>query len=213
LKFGAAFDHLIVAAATLEQGEDRLEALLGARPQRGGKHVAMGTHNSVLKLGPQIYLEVIAVDPEGAAPARPRWFDLDTKAMRASLERGPRLIHWAARTDDIDAARQAYPVELGPALPMERGPFRWRITIPEDGHLPGEGLVPTLIEWPDARHPSDALPESGLRLAALAGAHPEPATIRAALAALSLDEAIKVTYAKTPRLAALLQTPRGPVTL
>jgi hypothetical protein len=209
----AALDHLVVAAATLEEGEDHLEALLGVRPQRGGKHVAMGTHNSVLKLGPQIYLEVIAVDPEGAAPARPRWFELDTKVMRASLERGPRLIHWAARTDDIDAARQAYPVGLGPAHSMERGAFRWRITIPEDGHLPGEGLVPTLIEWPDARHPSDALPESGLRLAALAGAHPEPATIRAALAALSLDETLKVTYDRTPRLAALLQTPRGTVIL
>jgi hypothetical protein len=209
----AALDHLVVAAATLEEGEDHLEALLGVRPQRGGKHVTMGTHNSVLKLGPQIYLEVIAVDPEGAAPARPRWFELDTKVMRASLERGPRLIHWAARTDDIDAARQAYPVGLGPAHSMERGAFRWRITIPEDGHLPGEGLVPTLIEWPDARHPSDALPESGLRLAALAGAHPEPATIRAALAALSLDETFKVTYDRTPRLAALLQTPRGTVIL
>jgi hypothetical protein len=96
---------------------------------------------------------------------------------------------------------------------MERGAFRWRITIPEDGHLPGEGLVPTLIEWDGARHPADALPDSGVRLAALAGAHPEPATIRAALAALSLDDAIKVTYAKTPRLAALLRTPRGAVTL
>jgi hypothetical protein len=133
--------------------------------------------------------------------------------MRASLQRGPRLIHWAARTDDIDVARRSSPVELGPAHPMERGAFRWRITIPEDGHLPGEGLVPTLIEWPDARHPSDALPESGLRLRALAGAHPEPATIRAALAAISLGETLKVTYAKTPRLAALLQTPRGAVTL
>ena len=36
----AAFDHLIVAAATLEQGEEFIESRLGARPQRGGKHVA-----------------------------------------------------------------------------------------------------------------------------------------------------------------------------
>jgi hypothetical protein len=46
----AVLDHLVVAAATLEQGEDHLEAMLGVRPQRGGKHVAMGTHNSLLRL-------------------------------------------------------------------------------------------------------------------------------------------------------------------
>ena len=61
----AAFDHLVVAAATLEQGEKHIEALLGVRPQRGGKHVAMGTHNSLLKLGSKSFLEVIAVDPDG----------------------------------------------------------------------------------------------------------------------------------------------------
>ena len=61
----AVLDHLVVAAATLEQGEDYIESRLGARPLRGGKHVAMGTHNSLLRLGEKTYLEVIAVDPDG----------------------------------------------------------------------------------------------------------------------------------------------------
>ena len=208
-----AFDHLVVAAATLEQGEQHVETLLGARPQRGGKHVAMGTHNSLLKLGPRSFLEVIAVDPEGVAPARARWFALDTPAMRESLAEAPRLIHWVARTDDIEAAHRGSRIDLGRIEPMERGSFRWRITIPDDGHLPGEGLVPTLIQWSDARHPADTLPESGVHLATLAGAHPQPAEIRGALAALGLGDTVKVTFAATPRLAALLRTPRGPVTL
>jgi hypothetical protein len=96
---------------------------------------------------------------------------------------------------------------------MERGSFRWRITIPDDGSLPGDGIVPTLIQWSDARHPADTLPESGLRLAALAGAHPQPATIRAALAALGLGDDVKVTFSATPRLVAMLNTRRGAVTL
>ena len=209
----AAFDHLVVAAATLEQGEEHIEALLGVRPQRGGKHVAMGTHNSLLKLGSKSFLEVIAVDPDGAAPLRPRWFALDAPAMREALGGQPRLIHWVARTDDVEAARRACPVDVGRTQPMERGSFHWRITIPDDGHLPGDGLVPTLIQWADARHPADALPDSGVRLATLAGAHPQPAAIRAALQALALGDTIKVTFAATPRVAALLRTPRGPVTL
>jgi Glyoxalase-like domain len=211
--FHTTLDHLVVAAATLEQGEDHLEALLGARPRRGGKHVAMGTHNSVLRLGDGAYLEVIAVDPEGITPDRPRWFELDRPAMRASLAHGPRLIHWAARCDDIDAARALSPSDYGLIYPMQRASYSWRMTIPDDGHLPGAGLIPTLIQWSGSNHPADALADDHIRVAAIAGAHPEPATIRAALERLGLHDVLKVTYAVTPRLAAMLHTPRGTATL
>jgi len=213
LSVAATLDHLVIAASTLEAGEDHLEELLGVRPRRGGKHVAMGTHNSLLKLGERAFVEVIAVDPDAASLSRPRWFGLDDPAMRDAITEKPRLIHWVARCADIETARSACPVDLGPALPMERGSFRWRITIPDDGHLPGGGVIPTLIQWSDARHPADALPENSVRLAALSAAHPEPARIRHALAALALDDTLKVTFGVTPRLAAMLRTSRGPVTL
>jgi hypothetical protein len=211
--FSAALDHLVVAAATLEEGEDYIETRLGVRPLRGGRHVAMGTHNSLLKLGEKTYLEVIAIDPDAVAPGRARWFGLDTAALRAKVQGAPRLIHWVARTDDIVAARRACPVDCGEVHAMARGAFEWRITIPADGHLPGGGVLPTLIQWADERHPADALPDAGVRLVALAGAHPEPGAIRSALAALSLADTLKVTFATTPRFAAMLRTARGPVVL
>jgi hypothetical protein len=133
--------------------------------------------------------------------------------MRDGLAEKPRLIHWVARCSDIEAARRACPVGLGPAQPAGRRSFRWRITIPDDGHLPGGGVIPTLIQWSDARHPADALPDGSVQLAALSAAHPEPARIRPALAALTLADTLKVTFGATPRLAAMLRTPRGPVTL
>jgi hypothetical protein len=37
--------------------------------------------------------------------------------------------------------------------------------------------------------------------------------VRAALAALGLSEVLKVSYNATPRLAAMIATPRGPVSL
>jgi hypothetical protein len=209
----AALDHLVIAAATLEQGENHLEALLGVRPKRGGKHVAMGTHNSVLRLDDGAYLEIIAVDPEGITPDRPRWFELDTPSMRASLAHGPRLIHWVARCDDIDAARDLSPADYGLIYPMQRASYSWRMTIPDDGHLPGGGLLPTLIQWSGSHHPADALDDGHIRVAAVAGAHPEPATIRTSLEGLGLRDVLKVTYAVSPRLAAMLRTPRGTVTL
>jgi hypothetical protein len=205
-------DHLVVAGATLAQGVDWVARNLGVLPVQGGRHLAMGTHNALLRLDRRTYLEIIATDPDGSTPQRPRWFDLDEPRMRARLAEAPALIHWVARTRDIatDAARG---VDLGSIAPMERGDWRWRMTIPADGHLPGRGLVPTLIEWADARHPADALPDSGVQLISLAGEHPDPASVRASLAALGLSEKLKVSYGRSPRLAAMLRTPRGIVTL
>lgn len=205
-------DHLVVGALELAQGCDWIEQQLGIRPQPGGKHVAMGTHNALLSLGPRFFLEVIAVDPEGVKPARPRWFDLDEPRMKAALAEGPHLIHWVVRTAAIDAAA-ARIEELGVVTPMARGDFTWRITIPDDGHRPWRGLVPTVIEWADARHPADRMTDTGLRLTAIAGEHPEPASVRTPLAALGLSETLKVTYAKSPRLAAMIRTSRGVATL
>jgi hypothetical protein len=208
-----AIDHLVVGASTLDSGVEWVESRLGARSQPGGRHVAMGTHNALVGLGPRCYLEIMATDPEGNVSGRPRWFDLDEPRMRARLAEGPALIHWVARSLDIEADAARSPTDLGAIMTMRRGDFEWRITVPDDGHLPERGLVPTLIQWSGERHPADALNETGVRLLALAGEHPEPAPVRAALAALALSDMVKVTYAASPRLAAMLRTPRGTVTL
>jgi hypothetical protein len=167
----------------------------------------------VLRLGAGRYLEVMAVDAQAVTPLRPRWFELDDPRMRATLSEGPHLVHFVARTDDIDALRLRSPIDLGEVVSMSRGDLRWRMTVPADGHLPGRGLVPTLIQWPEGPHPAEAMPDHGLSLVALAGEHPDPAPIRAALARLALDEEVKVTYERSPRLAAMIRTPRGIVTL
>lgn len=208
-----ALDHLVVAAASLDAGADWLEARLGARPVPGGKHAAMGTHNALLGLGPGAFLEVIAIDPDATPPPRPRWFDLDEPRMRARLPEGPALVHWVVRSRRIDDDARACDFDLGEILALRRGDFTWRITVPADGHLPARGLVPTIIQWSTPEHPSDRLADSGLRLVALAGEHPEPAPVRAALAKLGLADTLKVTYGSVPRLAAMLRTPRGVVTL
>lgn len=209
----AQFDHLVVAAATLEQGEEFIAERTGARPQRGGKHAAMGTHNALLRVGVDTYLEVIAVDPDAQPPAHPRWFELDRPAMKASLEVSPRLVAWAVRCSDIDSARATCLIDPGPVHPMSRGEFHWRITIADDGSLPAGGALPILLAWPDVRHPTDTMPDSGVRLATLAAAHPDPGRIRAALAALGLSDVLQLTYDAKPRLGAMLRTRNGPLTL
>jgi hypothetical protein len=122
-------DHLVVVADVLRAGCNWVEEHLGIRPQPGGRHVAMGTHNALLSLGRRFYLEVIAIDPEGIKPQRPRWFDLDEPRMRAALAEGPHLAHWVARTSDIDAAAARVP-DLGVPTPMARGDLAWGGGLP-----------------------------------------------------------------------------------
>ena len=207
------FDHLIIGAHTLEQGAAFIEALLGVQPQAGGQHVAMGTHNRVLKLGARAYLEVIAIDPAAAAPSRPRWFGLDDANIRAQMRERPRLLTWAARTQNIDAAAKQCPIELGPVHSMERGAYRWRITIPDDGAVICDGLVPALIQWDCATHPADNLEDRGYELVSLEGEHPDAAKVAAALTELGLANIIAPVKARNARLAATIRGARGVCTI
>jgi hypothetical protein len=158
-------DHLVVAARTLDEGAAWVSSVMGVAMVPGGKHPLMGTYNRLLGLGGRRYLEVIAIDPEAPPPGRPRWFALDDPAMRERLAKGPALIHWAERTDDIEAALRTYP-ERVEILDASRGDLAWRITVPRDGRLPGGGTLPTLIQW-KGPHPGDRLPPSGCELVEL----------------------------------------------
>ena len=160
---GTTFDHLVVAARTLDEGAAWVVSKLGVAPVAGGKHPTMGTHNRLLFIGQRRFLEVIAIDPDAPAPGRPRWFDLDDPGMRTKLEQGPALIHWVERTDDMDAALREYPQPVE-VLALARGSYRWRIGVPKDGRRPGGGTLPTLIQWDGGLHPAEALPDTGCRL-------------------------------------------------
>jgi len=218
-------DHLVVLAASLDDGERWCERVLGLRPDAGGRHALMGTHNRLLKIAslayPSAYLEIIAIEP-GAVPTRGagtrRWFDMDDPLLAQSVAQdGPRLIHWVARTQNIDRARAgwlALGLDRGPALAAERmspqGLLSWRITVRDDGARLLEGCLPTLIEW-GSRHPGDTMPERGLSLTGLRIHHPEPARLEAAWRAAALSG---VAIESGPAaIEATIQTPRGEVVL
>ena len=208
----AQIDHLVFAAATLAQGIEHIAALTGVAPRPGGKHLGMGTHNALVKLGDRVYLEIIAVDPAQPKPLRRRWFDLDDGNLMADIVDRPRLIHWVARTPDIAAASQHAGYAAGCILPFVRGDYRWRIAVPDDGRRPGAGDLPTLIQWESA-HPAYALLDSGVSIEQLAASHPDPAPVRRSLERLGLGEAIRVTFDRDARVAAMLRTPRGLLSL
>lgn len=181
-------DHLVVAATDLDSGARWLEDQLGVPLVPGGAHVLMGTHNRLLRLGggERLYLELIAINPVAAPPPRQRWFALDDPALQARLAVRPHLIHWVARSDDL--AHEATPAH-GEILAMQRGDYRWRITVPADGRLPDGGHSPTLIQWDVPFHPAERLPESGCTLLTLDTSTPGrlSATLNTPLGNIALD--------------------------
>jgi hypothetical protein len=213
-------DHIVVAATSLEAGIDWVERQLGAKPVPGGQHLAMGTHNALLRLGPRCYLEVIAIDPAGQAPTRPRWFSLDEPEMRARLAVAPALITWVVRTPSLAGACARVP-DLGEIMPMTRNAFRWKISVPESGSLAWGGVLPTAIQWEAGddgvvHHPCDVLPDSGCELVSLQLSHPAAVLGTSGIVALfrELKIAGPVDLKSGPKsLAAVIRSPRGEVVL
>jgi len=199
-------DHLVVTAPTLDVGEAWVRSFLGVGLRPGGSHSRMGTHNRLLRLGPGVYLEVIAVDPGAPPPDRPRWFGLDELALGSR----PRLAAWVARTDDLDSAASASPEVLGPVGPMSRGDLHWRLTIPPDGSLPLNGAGPLLIQWETGPHPAERLPDDGCKLTGLTIVHPDAELVRAMLTAIGFAGPVEVRSGSPKGLSASIETPNGP---
>lgn len=195
-------DHLAVAAETLEAGRAHVEAALGVALQPGGRHPHFGTHNLLLGLEDGLYLEVIAVDPEAAAPAVPRWFDLDRFAGP------PRLGTWICRCDDLAAALALVPDGAGAPVDLARGDLRWRMAVAADGRMPFDGAFPALIQWQGA-HPAARLTPSGCRLRRLVVAHPDAAGLRRALSGMLTDPRVVIEGGPDMALRAEIDTPHG----
>ena len=53
-------DHLVWGGPNLQAEVQRLERLTGVQARLGGQHQGEGTCNAVLRLGPAMYLELIA---------------------------------------------------------------------------------------------------------------------------------------------------------
>jgi hypothetical protein len=160
-----ALDHLVVAARSLDEGEAWLKARLRRDLVAGGAHPGFGTHNRLLRLGDDCYLELIAADPAQSTPHL--LFGLEQEAVVRALADGPLLLHTVFRVEPPATLESVLPrLAYQPGLPtaMARGDLRWRITIPAGGRLAGEGLLPTIIDWGDARHPCSRLPDSGVAL-------------------------------------------------
>ena len=202
-------DHLVYATPNLARGVGEIEALTGVRASFGGQHPSWGTHNSLLSLGADTYLEIIAPDPSLPAPSGARPFGID------SLQ-DSRLVTWAARGANLEQFTRAVAqrgVLLGEVLSGSRVRsdgvmLSWQLTSP--WALLEGGTIPFFIDWGLSPHPAASAP-AGLSLAELRAEHPAPSVLARALDSLGVDLPIR----RAPRvsLVATINGPKGRVEL
>ena len=202
-------DHLVVVASTVEQGIDYFSKTFGLNATAGGKHIAMGTYNAVMKLDKDRYLEIIAIDPDGKTPDWPRWFNLDSIELQKEIKDKPRLITWVARTKNFEKLKEKIAFDIGTPKAMTRGDLSWRFGFTDDGSLKEDGMLPYIIQWDNDEHVSRRMLDNGYKLIGLELNHPNPNRIKARLSAMEFEGDIKINKSKTPFLKAYIKSANG----
>lgn len=202
----ATIDHLVYAVPNLEKGIAKLEKKLGVQAIVGGKHLTKGTHNALINLGNQSYLEVIAVDPDNQIIKEPRWMGVDTDLV------GGKLTRWALKSSEI-AEQVEFLYQINPNLAkVEQGSrkkedgtmLKWQLSLPL-AH-PQVEITPFLIDWADSIHPCSSLTQA-CSLIKLEATHPTPQDYRNLLSALNFP--LSIEKSDEVSLIATIETPNG----
>lgn len=203
-------DHLTVVAPTLAEGVDHVRSCLDLDVPFGQRHGYMGTHNHLLRLGGTVYLEIVALDPWGAAPPRMRWFGLDDqKSVRADWEAGRRLRGWVARTNAIDRVLAGREIIFGAKVGLPWDSPTFFFAIPSDGSLPLDGAAPSIIDRRGKPRAMDAIADRGATLRSFSLEHPDDVAISALYRELLIDRPPAISRGDSLRYRALIETGAG----
>lgn len=201
-------DHFTLGASALLQGRADFKEATGLNLPMGGKHPHMSTHNCLTSVGKRQFFELISIDQNAPHPGRTRWFSLDEARTMSRLSERPRALCWVVETNDIESVVAHSPVELGEIITLTRDGRSWRLTVPQDGHLPEQGLLPAFIEWSPGPHPSTVQEDIGLRLEEVILHHPDPSWLTDIMTKLGVAHLARIEEGEKS-LAFEVTTPNG----
>jgi hypothetical protein len=157
----AVIDHILMGAAELNQAIEIIIKVTGCKPVYGGQHQDGATHNALLQIGSDAYLELIA--PVSGRSTDNRW-----SAICDTLT-APAIIGYCMRTEtalaDV-AARlgQAGIPHDGPLSGQRQSPdsteYIWQLIYPDK--WPGSAQPPFLIHWLSPARPESNLPRTDI---------------------------------------------------
>ena len=203
-------DHITIVAPELATGVAWVREVLGVEPLTGGKHPLMGTHNCLLRIGEDVFMEVIAVDPDAPKPPIKRWFGLDDQvALRRNWQSGRRLGAYVARCHDVAATIGSQGDTFGQSAQLTRGDLVWTFAVRPDGALPLGGALPHVMDWGPRGALAYVLKDFGLRLRELVVETRDPDAVHARLDAIGMTRKPQIRRADAVRLSAAIETPQG----
>jgi hypothetical protein len=203
-------DHLTVVAPTLAEGVAHVRSCIDLDVPFGQRHAYMGTHNHLLQLGDSVYLEIVAIDPQGERPGRARWFGLDDqRAVRADWDAGRRLRGWVARAEAIDRVLVGREHVFGTKVSLPWAEPSFDFAIRADGLLPLDGAAPCIIDQGGVPRSMAAMADLGARLRFFCLEHPDAAAIVAFYEGLAVDRPPVVVQGADVRYRAQVETPAG----
>jgi len=212
-----SLDHLVYGVPDLEEGIDHLEKLLGVRAVFGGQHKGIGTHNALLALSKNSYLEIIAPDPlqqpyrheDRHRFGKSMWFGMHNLSQ-------PKLLTFAIKSnriaEQLKQARQlGFPlgdVQNGSRDKPDGTRLSWQLTNPSQ--LIEGGIVPFLIDWGESAHPAESM-SATCELISLEATHPLAEDLNQKLSAMNVW--MKCSKGEEKKLMATLKSPNGVVML
>ena len=138
---------------------------------------------------------------------------LDRAALRTALDADVAAAGTSSMEVTVASARAAG-YDPGKPLPFSRlkpdgSTLSWTLAYNHfTAPLPGDGLVPFLIDW-HSPTPADTAP-SGFELVGLRAEHPDPESVAPMLLAIGIEpEDLQLVEGPRSRLVATLKTPKG----
>ena len=198
-------DHIVLVVPDLEEGILWIEKKLGVRPVYGGQHQTEGTHNALLNLGKECYLELLAIDYSNKNITANRWMGVD-------LIDQPTISRWAVKSDNLEEEvsflKNVNPLlgnyKAGSRTKSDGTILKWQLSIPLPE--PKVEVTPFLIDWQDSIHPTTSLDQK-CELIGLNLTHPQPSEIQHLMKNLNLDFEIK--KGKEAKISIAIQCPNG----
>lgn len=208
-KIPSHLDHIVWACHELKQGISYIEKLTGAKVFLGGRHTNYGTHNAILPLSANAYLEIIAADPTSK--------NCSKKWMAVDLIDKPKITRWSIQSENLVSHSQILK-SLSPELSeiingrrkQKNGDILiWKMTNP--GNKPVVSPAPFLIDWGDTgQHPCQNLPIK-CSLNEIQISSDEPNKYTSLFKSLNLN--VKINKAKQNTILVKIKSPKGIVTL
>ena len=197
-------DHIVLAVPELQSGITYLEKLTGAPCSPGGKHPDFGTHNALLKIGKDQYLEVIAADPDNPKEEK-LWMGL-------SHIKEPRITRLAIKSNDMlsdslwlkKMATELGTIKAGRRQRPNGSWLSWKLTLPQPD--PVIETIPFLINWGKSEHPANGL-KGSCSLSNIALFTPQVNPLQRLIDQLNIQ--LNVLPADENKIQITLKTPQG----